>query len=175
MKRILLFVLFALIPLPTLAKSWVMPNGRVMEESISFHRTLSGVWVTVSEWREIVGVIKHANAKEPTLEEIIINYIQKTAGFHGADEEFMVSLAKCESGLNPEAVGDKGKARGLYQWWEKSWKHYNKIYKLNLDRESWQDQTKLSTFVVRDYGSEKDWYNCSMFLKYGTWDKSKWK
>ena len=178
MAKLLLVLFLFLTPFRVVwAKSFVMPSGRVFEEHISFHRTLSGVLVTVSEWKEVFagGVIKKANASEDSLEETIKNYIRTMAMFYGVDAWFMEQLAKCESGFDPNISGDKGKALGLYQWWEHSWKHYNKIYGLSLDRKNWVDQVKLSTQVVSDYGSEKDWYNCSMFIKLGTWDRKKWK
>ena len=175
MRKFLFSLLLVTLPTLAEAKAFVFPNGKIFEETISFHRTLSGVWVTVSEWTETLGVIKKANASEDSLEETIKNYIRTMAMFYGVDAWFMEQLAKCESGFDPNISGDKGKALGLYQWWEHSWKHYNKIYGLSLDRKNWVDQVKLSTQVVSDYGSEKDWYNCSMFIKLGTWDRKKWK
>ncbi len=161
-----------LVILPSAASAAVqLPSGKWFEEKITYHRTLTGVLVAVSEWREVFagGVIKKADASEDTLEETIQNYIIAMSSFAGVDPVFMVRLARCESNLNPEAVGDKGKAYGLYQWWQKSWIYYNKIYKTNLDRESWIDQVKLSTWVIRDYGTD-DWINCSKFIKTGSWD-----
>ncbi len=144
-----------------------MPSGRVFEEKISTYRTPSGFVVSVSQWIEIL-VIKVARAKEETLEDTIKNYIKSLSEFYGVDSTFMISLARCESNFQPEVVGDTGKALGIYQGWAKSWAHYNKIYKTNLDRTSWIDQTKMSIQVVRDYGSD-DWQNCTRYIREGSW------
>jgi len=105
--------------------------------------------------------------------DVIKNYIRSLSDLAGIDGDFMIKLADCESGFNPDAKGDfRGKiymAHGLFQWWEKSWKHYNKIYKTDLNRELWTDQVKRSVEVVRDYGSD-DWLNCRNFIKTGSWD-----
>jgi len=162
-----------LIPLPSLAKTYVMPSGKVMEEKITYHHTLSGLQVAVSQWVEVLGAIKKAEASEDSQEDVIKNYIRSLSDLAGIDGDFMIKLADCESGFNPDAKGDfRGKiymAHGLFQWWEKSWKHYNKIYKTDLNRELWTDQVKRSVEVVRDYGSD-DWLNCRNFIKTGSWD-----
>ena len=41
--------------------------------------------------------------------------IKEIAQREGVDGELLVKLAKCESGLNPKAVGDNGHSFGLYQ------------------------------------------------------------
>src|SRR3990167_2164937 len=130
MQKIILFFVFMLIPLPSLAKTYVMPSGKVMEEKITYHHTLSGLQVAVSQWVEVLGAIKKAEASEDSQEDVIKNYIRSLSDLAGIDGDFMIKLADCESGFNPDAKGDfRGKiymAHGLFQWWEKSWKHYNK-------------------------------------------------
>lgn len=174
MKQFFLIVLLFL-PMLAEAKPYTFPSGRTFEETISFHRTLSGALVTVSEWKEILGVLKKANAKEETLKDTVKNYIRNMSEFYGVDAEFMIRLGSCESidynedVVNNKKLGDKGKAMGIFQWWEKSWHYYNKIYKTNLDRKSWIDQTKMSVWVVRDYGTD-DWFNCYQYIKTGSWD-----
>lgn len=34
---------------------------------------------------------------------------------YGVDEESMLAVAMCESSLNPEAIGDSGNSRGIFQ------------------------------------------------------------
>lgn len=53
--------------------------------------------------------------KKVTVED----HIRAVAREMGYPENTIVALAKCESGLNPNAVGDHGKAHGLYQIWPK--------------------------------------------------------
>jgi len=51
----------------------------------------------------------------------IESVIRLLAPRYGVDPDYAVEIARLESGLNPYAVGDKGKAVGLWQWWYESW------------------------------------------------------
>ncbi len=45
--------------------------------------------------------------------------VRKVAGSMGVDPDLAISVARCESGLDPQAVGvnkDGSKDRGLFQW-----------------------------------------------------------
>ena len=46
-----------------------------------------------------------------TEEELIRNY----AAVYGVNPDMAVAVAKCESSLNPNAIGDGGHSRGLWQ------------------------------------------------------------
>ena len=48
--------------------------------------------------------------------------IKKWARHYGVDEEFALCVAVNESSLDPLAVGDSGKAVGLFQWHLGSWR-----------------------------------------------------
>ena len=37
--------------------------------------------------------------------------------FPASQADFAVRVAYCESGFNPNAVGDQGRARGIFQFW----------------------------------------------------------
>lgn len=50
---------------------------------------------------------------EPKPEEII----KKWSDFYGQDYELMKKIAFCESSLNEKAVGDSGRAKGMWQIW----------------------------------------------------------
>jgi hypothetical protein len=46
----------------------------------------------------------------------VVDTITLVAHEHGfADTEYLFALARCESGLNPGAIGDGGSSRGLWQ------------------------------------------------------------
>ena len=77
--------------------------------------------------------------------------------------EKFLKLAVCESGLNQIAVGDKGKAFGLYQWHESSWNLYTKSYNEFLEYTDPIDQIYLSAKVLGD-GGWKNWYTCGKKL-----------
>lgn len=41
--------------------------------------------------------------------------IRSIADEHGANADYLIELAQCESGLNPLARGDSGQSRGVFQ------------------------------------------------------------
>lgn len=165
MKKTFIAILFFL---PTLASADVyrFPNGKWFEE----HFTINGTPV----WLEVIGPIK-AHASELSLTDQIKNFIITWSEWNEINSDFMLSLAKCESGFKPDAKGDyiKGvpKAYGLYQWWQHSWNHYNKVFETDYERTDWHDQIRMSVQVVKKYGSA-DWLNCSYFIKHGHWKPS---
>lgn len=116
---------------------------------------------------QVIGPI-HVSASELTLKEQIQQYIKTMADWHDTDREFMLFLAGCESGYRTDIYGDKGKSYGLYQWQIRSWAHYNKVYKTELNRLIWQDQTKMTARVLAD-GGWRNWYNCRKFFETGAY------
>lgn len=120
-------------------------------------------------------IVEKAKAAEMSQEDAIKNFITFIAELENADSEHYIKLAGCESGYDTDILGDKGKSKGLYQWQERSWAHYNKVFNTHYDRELWQDQTRLTIKVGEKYGTKRDWYNCTQFIKYGTWNKEFWK
>ena len=157
MKYKLLFSLL-LVTLPMLAeaKAFVFPNGKIFEETISFHRTLSGVLVSVSEWREIIGVIKHANAAELSLRDLIENYTRTMASFYGINPIETLETNVCESDWNkrPEfaitAPGDNGKAYSVAQFHKPTFDTFSEMYKLHLDYKNPYHQIELSSLMLQD-------------------------
>src|SRR3990167_1160587 len=131
MWKTLIIVLFAL---PTLASAalFYTPSGVpiLVEEGATYEQvnlqTPSGFWVNV--WR-VLGPIK-AQAGELSLKEQIKLFIKTWSEWNNVSPGFMLRLAECESGFNPEALNDHevrgGNSYGLYQWQVGSWAHYNK-------------------------------------------------
>lgn len=48
-------------------------------------------------------------------QEGMVTLIQERAAAHGVSGDLMVRIARCESRLNPQAVGDSGHSHGLFQ------------------------------------------------------------
>ena len=192
MKRILLFVFLLIVPLFGLAKEYITPSGikiSIEEPQVEWKLSTkeytlpSGLRYVVEELVAIPRSLKYAannfipiaKAAEMTLKDEILIWIKSFSQLFIVNEKLMVELGICESNLNPNAIGDKGLSINIYQWQEKSWNFYNKKYGWNLDRTKWQDQVQMTARVASDIGIKKDWYNCSQFIKYHTWDKSQWK
>ena len=52
---------------------------------------------------------------KPTDKVSLAQVIVETARFHGIDETRFLATAKCESSLNPKAIGDDGSSIGIFQ------------------------------------------------------------
>lgn len=100
----------------------------------------------------------------------IINYITKSAEIHGLDSFIVLSLASCESGMNPLAAGDfrsetgEYMAVGLFQFWPDTWSYYSKKYNIKGTREDPFASTDLAVLMLRD-GHWKKWYNCYKLIE----------
>ena len=91
-----------------------------------------------------------AQAQAPlTIEE----KIEFWATQYGVDPQKSLAVAKCESGLNPEAVGDHGKAYGLYQFWEGTFNKFASELGEKMDYHNPDDQIKLANWAFsKGYG-----------------------
>ena len=168
----LLFSLL-LVTLPTLAeaRAWTMPSGKVFEEKVSLHYTLSGVPVLVSNWVEILGVIKKANAKELSLRDLIENYTRTMASFYGIDPKETLETNVCESNWNREPekaitiYGDKGKAHSLAQFHKPTFDTWKKESGMpELEYKSWTDQLKLQAWAFSKGEKYKDDWTCYIMI-----------
>ena len=119
----------------------------------------------ISYWALQMVQPKIAQAAELTELEQIKMWIITIAQEYGVNEQDMLDLANCESRFNKNARGDYRKeidtymARGIFQWWASSWKKYNSVYKTELNREDYRDQTIMTAKVLRD-GGWRNWTNC---------------
>jgi soluble lytic murein transglycosylase-like protein len=60
--------------------------------------------------------VEEAPIEKPYLApKTVVEVIVETARLHAIDEKKFLAVAKCESSLNPSAVGDGGKSYGLFQ------------------------------------------------------------
>ena len=91
----------------------------------------------------------------------------------------MIRLAECESGMNPEAFNPKdpqGGAYGLFQYLKPTFETFKKEAKLlELDYKNWRHQIELTAWAFSKEKYPKHWLNCASFIKFNTWDKTKWK
>lgn len=74
---------------------------------------------------------------------VLLIEIATVAQKYGLSANRMINLAQCESSLNQKAVGDSGKAVGLYQYWPGTWKQYCKG-----DRNNQSDQIVCASQMI---------------------------
>ena len=99
------------------------------------------------------------SVSEYSVQEMITHY----AKLYGANEKELMVVAKCESGFKPNAIGDGGKARNIYQYHKPTFDRFSKLLGEDLDYNSALDQIKLTSFIFAEYPQYKKHWTC--FLK----------
>lgn len=82
------------------------------------------------------------------------------ASKYGASEKELLAVAKCESQFNPKAVGDKGKAKNIYQYHKPTFDSFSKLMGEKLDYNSYHDQAKLTAYIFSKHPKLKSHWTC---------------
>lgn len=82
--------------------------------------------------------------------------IEQVSRQHGANPSLMKKVAFCESSYRPEAVGDGGRAKNIFQFHKPTFNEFEKKYGEDLNYNSAYDQTKLASKMIRD-GKGSHW------------------
>lgn len=68
---------------------------------------------------------------------------------YGVDPMLALEICRLESSFRPEAVGDEGKAVGLWQWHLKSWDHVRlKMGIIGDDMRAWPRESTLAAMYA---------------------------
>lgn len=86
--------------------------------------------------------------------------IEKYAEIHDVSVEELLTVAKCESGYNPKAVGDGGRAVNIYQYHRPTFDRFSKLMGEQLDYYSYYDQAKLTAWIWKYYPQYKSHWTC---------------
>jgi len=91
---------------------------------------------------------------EPMPKEVLdtINYVTR---LYGVEPSLMIKIAQCESGMNPNIIGNEPKVNlnsiGLLQFQPASWAEYAGKYKMrNANIYDYRDQIILASQLLRD-------------------------
>src|SRR3990167_7457892 len=142
-------VLFFLLVSTASAKTYYTPSGVPIQTEMPVWKLESKTWTLPSGLKYVAeNLVPIARASEFTLLEEIQLWLSSYAKKYNISEDYFYRLAKCESNFDVDILGDKGKALGLFQWWEKSWNHYNRLYRTKLERDNWKDQVAMSAKVI---------------------------
>lgn len=107
---------------------------------------------------EIEETISGVNANLNNLNEI--NKQLKDAGYKKTQRAAILATIVAESGANPAAIGDAGKARGLFQW------HPNR-FTAGIDLGS---QIRLILSELKDFDNRNAWSNSRKYNKRNAYD-----
>lgn len=91
-----------------------------------------------------------------TPEESVENTIKYFASKFALDENLALTVAKCESDLKNTTRGDKGLARGIYQYHREAFDRHSQLFGEKLDYNSSYDQIKLATWALAN-GKGNEW------------------
>lgn len=86
--------------------------------------------------------------------------IEKYAEIHDVSLEELLTVAKCESGYNPKAVGDGGRAVNIFQYHKPTFDRFSKLMGEQLDYYSYYDQSKLTAWIWKHYPQYKNHWTC---------------
>jgi soluble lytic murein transglycosylase-like protein len=118
--------------------------------------------VAIDSVRKIAGEPKKHIMKKPRPEESgsdgsysgsVTEIIQAAAAEHGVDGDYLVSIAVCESGLDPQAYNSAG-YHGLFQYDDSTWAAYG-----NGDIWDPVAQAQTTAKLIAD-GQSSRWPNC---------------
>lgn len=93
-----------------------------------------------------------APPKPLTVQETIVKYAQVFA----VPEKELLTVAQCESGFNPKAIGDQGHAVNIFQFHKPTFETYAQKLGENLDYYSYHDQAKLAAYMF-SIKQQKHW------------------
>ena len=102
----------------------------------------------------------------PSIPSDVKGMITYYAEQYGAPENELLTVAKCESGFNPKAVGDKGSARNVFQFHKDTFLTYASWMGETLNYDSAHDQIKLASWIFIHHPKERRAWTC--FTKFFT-------
>lgn len=86
---------------------------------------------------------------ELTLDETI----DKFSAEYNVPKAWLVNLATCESSYGTNLTGDNGHAYGVYQYWIPTWLDFERMFNIDLNRNSQYDQVKMTAIALsKGYG-----------------------
>jgi hypothetical protein len=87
--------------------------------------------------------------------------VRHVAGAMGVDADYAACIVQHESAWDPSAVGDQGRALGLWQWHEPSWQHVRA--KMGLSTEDRRTDPVASTSAALYWirRGHADWWTAS--------------
>lgn len=97
---------------------------------------------------------------KPSIRQIII----KSAIVYNVKPEILVAVAKCESNLNNDSIGDHGKAKGIFQYHEQTFNSFSELIGKKLNYDSADDQAELTSFIFAHYPQYRNQWTCYRHL-----------
>lgn len=89
------------------------------------------------------------------------------SGYYEVDPVYAINIVTLESSWDPNAIGDGGKAVGLWQWHLKSWEYVREKMKLPLDdlRTDPYEATRTALYAIGVLDLERWWSTAEKAIK----------
>jgi len=99
---------------------------------------------------------KEVKADQLSIPEAVKNYASAVINTYQLNPEMYHFVVSGESGYNPNAVGDNGKARNVMQYWEKTFlRHRERAGMLEAKYNDWRSQLNVSAWIFKN-GTEQE-------------------
>ena len=109
-------------------------------------------------------VLPVKSAQAPTREKPIPTDVKGMISYYaeqyGANEHQLMVVAFCESGYRPNAVGDGGRAKNIFQFHEPTFDRFSRLLGEELNYNSAHDQAKLAAFIFAHYPQYRSHWTC---------------
>jgi len=133
------------------------------------------IWLALWILSVIVLPLLHKKAEAiemPFEKQPIESIVGIYADMYGVDPNIGMAVLKCESKGKQSTVGDNGNAKGVFQYWDDTWKrHYREFYKLTgieLSKDSPADNARLAMWAFST-GKANEWTTYRAIKNGGTY------
>lgn len=133
------------------------------------------IWIALWILSLIVLPLLHKKAEAiemPFEKQPIESIVGIYADMYGVDPNIGIAVMKCESKAKQSTIGDNGNAKGVFQYWDDTWKrHYREFYKLTgieLSKDSPADNARLAMWAFST-GKADEWTTYRAITNGGTY------
>ena len=103
-----------------------------------------------------------------TTEYSTTELIKKYAQVYNVNSKVMLAMMRCESSGNQSAIGDGGRAKGLYQYHTGTWERIEKKLDKDMDINSEHDQIHMTAYALSQ-GMGSQWTSYVAIKNGGTY------
>lgn len=108
--------------------------------------------------------IAQADEQKNTTKELVTKYAQ----VYNVNSKIMLAMMRCESSGNQSAIGDGGRAKGLYQYHTGTWERIEKKLDKDMDINSEHDQIHMTAYALSQ-GMGSQWTSYVAIKNGGTY------
>lgn len=108
--------------------------------------------------------IAQADEQKNTTKELVTKYAQ----VYNVNSKVMLAMMRCESSGNQSAIGDGGRAKGLYQYHTGTWERIENKLGKDMDINSEHDQVHMTAYALSQ-GMGSQWTSYVAIKNGGTY------